>query len=311
MNKNTLIIGGVVLVIGGAVATGAFLNNESERASKDVRLDDGIGQEIEEQNFKDFENEEKYSFCQGREEIRGVYTNSVFGNEKGDVEYISDDISVFDKEKNKLYILGRRIEYKYLGKTKIAIADGQGTMDIEESGVTVEYFSKYSAPIRIDYNANIINSAPERKSTDWVVITIKSVGSLMGFTDEREDVDAGDAKVFCSSFNLESAFKSSEYFSFEKACPNYSPNPGVTFSGNFKFECGGIDNERGIEIVREYKKQEELRNEFDNVLNLDENGNNSTNEFEDFIKEEPSDNRDVQKKLQEMREDIKASQSIQ
>ncbi len=304
MNKNTLIIGGAILVIGGAIATGALLN-DAEKSSKGKQADENMAQELEEQSFKDFEDEDRYSFCQGREEIKGVYTNSIFGNEKGNVEYTSDDISVFDKENNKLYILGRRIEYKYSGNAKMEIAGGQGTMDIEERGVTTEYFSRYGAPVRIDYNAKIINPAPERKSSDWVVINIKSIGTLMGFTDEREEIETGDAKVFCSSFNLDGAFDSSEYFSFKKACPDHSPNPGVNFSGNFKFECGGVENKRGIEIAKEYKESEQLENEFKAIT--DDDNEEIENEFKNLIKEEQPVGQDIQKKLQGMGDEIKAN----
>ncbi len=310
MDKKALLIGGVVLVLGGAIIAGTLLNNNSEQTSKNgVRLDDSVRQEIEEQNFKDFADEEKYSFCQGREEIRGEYVSFVLGSEKGDMEYVSEDISVFDKNKNKLFILGRKIKYAYSGKTQIQVADGQGTMDIEESGTTVEYYNKYNAPVRIDYNNKIINIAPERKRSDWVVVEIKSTGSLMGFTQDELDKTTGDAKVMCPSFNIGDAFISPEYINLEKDCPKDSSSLDGGFSGKFAFSCGGIDNERGIEIIKEYKQQEELQNEFDKALNLDEDDNVSNDEFESLIKEEPSDSRGVQKKLQEMREDIKSSQS--
>ncbi len=309
MDKKTLLSGGSVLVFGGAIAAAVLLSNGSERASKDgVHLDGNVRQELEEQDFKEFADEEKYSFCQGYEEIRGEYTSFVLGSEKGDMEYISEDISVLDKEKNKLLILGRKIKYTYSGKAQIQVADGQGIMDIEENGTTVEYYTRYNAPVRIDYNNKIINSAPERKISDWVVVEIKSTGSLMGITGDRVDKTTGDAKVMCPVFSIDGAFISPDYFNVEKDCPKDTSGLGGGFSGKFTFSCGGIDNERGIEIIKEYKQKEELQNEFDKVLNLDESSDVSNNEFEGLTKEEPSDSRDVQKKLQEMREDIKASQ---
>lgn len=305
MNKNQIIIGGATLLVGGAIATGVFLNG-FEKSSKESPLNENFSEKMEMQDFQEFADEERYSFCQGREEIRGVYENSVFGNEKGDVEYISDDISFFDKKRNKLYILGRRIEYKYSGKSQLAIAEGQGEMNIEESGAITEYFGKNNAPVRIDYAAKLINPAPERKSSDWVLVNIKSMGSLMGISDNREETMTGDAKVFCSIFNLDGAFISPDYFSFEKACPDNSPNPGVKFSGNFKFECGGLENKQGIEIAKEYQKEEQLRNEFNSIS--DESV--EENEFEAIIKPgQVDDNRDVQRKLQEIRDEIKATAS--
>jgi hypothetical protein len=273
MDRNSLIIGGAIIIIGGAIATGAILSN-GDQSSSDKKVDDGVSQELtEEQNFKDWENEEKFSFCQGVEEIKGIYTSSIMGSEKGNVEYTSEDISVLDKEKNRLYILGRKIKYKYSGDKTIDMLTGSGSMQVEEEGMTTEYYTKNTAPVRIDFNSKIINPAPERKNNDWVVINTKGEGTLMGLTDTREDTENGDAKVFCASFNLSDAFVTPEYISFEKTCPNYSPTPEASFSGNFKYACGGIDNERGLEIVNEYKKSEEIMNEFNSIS--DEGGDDS------------------------------------
>ncbi len=307
MNKNTLLIGGAIIVMGGAIATGAFLNNSgfdsSKQNSSDLKLDENQREGIEESIFQDFSDEDKYSFCQGREEIKGPYISSVFGEEKGNIEYISDDISVFDKEKNKLFILGRKIQYKYSGAAQMNAPGGEGTVNIEESGMTVEYYDMFSAPVRIDYNAKIINPAPERKNSDWVVIERKGVGTVMGFTQESVDTTMGDAKTFCPSFALNNAFISPDYFSFEKSCSDLSSGLGFSFSGNFKFECGGVDNEKGIEIVKEYKLLEEARNTLNSSSDADDD---ETDEFGDIIKEEQSDDKDIKKKLEELQEDIKA-----
>ncbi len=307
MNKNTLLIGGAIIVIGGAIATGAFLNNSgfdnSKQNSNDLRIDESEREGIEESNFQDFADEDKYSFCQGREEIKGPYTSSVFGDEKGNIEYISDDISVFDKEKNKLFILGRKIQYKYSGTAQTQSSAGEGSMEIEESGMIVEYYDKFSAPVRIDYNAKIINPAPERKKNDWVVIETKGKGTVMGFTQESVDTEMGDAKTFCPPFALTNAFITPDYFSFEKSCSDLSSGLGFSFSGNFKFECGGIDNEKAIEIVKEYKLLEEARDMLDSSSDADDG---ETNEFQDVIKEERPDDRDIKKKLEELKGDIKA-----
>lgn len=307
MNKKTLLIGGAIIVIGGAIATGAFLNHSgfdnSKQNSNDLRLDENEREGIEESNFQDYADEDKYSFCQGREEIRGPYISSVFGDEKGEIEYISEDISVFDKEKNKLFILGRKIQYKYSGTGQMQAQVGEGTVDIEESGVTVEYYDKFSAPVRADYNTQIIYPAPERKKNDWVVIERKGVGTVMGFTQESVDTEMGDAKTFCPPFALTNAFITSDYFSFEKSCSDLSSGLGFSFSGNFKFECGGIDNEKGIEIVKEYKILEEARDMLDSSSDADDG---ETNEFQDVIKEEHPDNQDIKKKLEELKGDIRA-----
>lgn len=307
MDRKVLIIGGTGLLVAGAIATGAVLNN-FDRGSNGRELDEGAPQALEDQNFKDFADESRYSFCQGREEIKGAYTNSTFGHEKGDIEYVSEDINVFDKEKNKLFILGRKIRYKYSGVGQTEASIGEGKMEIEENGSTVEYYSKFTAPVRIDYNVKMIYPAPERKKNDWVVIETKGQGTVMGFTDERVDKEMGDAKTFCPAFGLGSALITPEYFSFEKACLDNSSGIGLSFSGNFKFECGGIDNERGIEIAKEYKELEEARKVFDSSLETEDG---EKNEFQDLIKGKSPDDGDMLKKLQQMRDEMKAEQRSQ
>ncbi|MFA5020556.1 MAG: hypothetical protein WC517_00630 [Patescibacteria group bacterium] len=314
MNK-TIIIGGATIVIAGAIATGSLLNNQRQDNPFNIPAgeDDSAGnaQKIEDLYFEGLEDKDRYTFCLGKEEIKGVYTNAVFGNEKGNVEYISEDISVFDKESNKLYILGRKIDYKYSGNANLAIQSGDGSLEITESGVTTEYYKKNSAPIRIDYNSKIINPAPDRENTDWVAIKIKSRGTLMGLTQERVDEETGDAKVFCSNFSLagqllkNGAFITPDFFSFEKACPDYSPNPGVSFSGNFKFECQNIENKRGIELVKEYQEIEKLREEF-KAINESGEDDDPGAEFREIIPESDSDDSDIQNKLQQLRDEMKA-----
>lgn len=303
MTKNNLLIGGAILVIGGAIAGGVILNNMDGSKSTD-RVDPlVVGALQEEQNFKDWENEDKYTFCQSREEIKGVYENSTLGYEKGDVEYISEDINVFDKEKNKLFILGRNIKYKYSGNAKMQIGEGSGDIKMEEEGAVSEYYSKNSAPVRIDYNSKIINPAPERKSTEWVVINTKSRGEMMGISQDREDTTMGDAKVFCSAFNIGDAFSTPEYFSFEKACPDLSPSGGVKFSGNFKFECGGIGNKEALEIVKEYKEKEELLS----IFNSTKEGNNFDSEADGSVKDSRPSNEEMKVRLQEALNEVKVN----
>ncbi len=298
-----MIIGGTGLLVAGAIATGVILNN-FDRSSSGRELDDGVSQALEDQNFKDFADEGKYSFCQGKEVIKGPYTSSVFGKETGEIEYISEDINVFDKEKNKLFILGRKIQYKYSGQGQVTLGEGEGTKEIEESGMTVEYYSKFNAPVRIDYNAELIYPAPERKRDDWVVIETKGVGTIMGFSQERIDKEMGDAKTFCPPFSLKKALITSDYLSFQETCDTGSGEV-FRFSGNFKFECGGIDNERGIEIAKEYRQLEEARDVFDSSADTEDG---EKNEFQNIIKEEQPDNQDIQQKLQELKDEMTADQ---
>lgn len=301
MDRNTLLIGGAVVVIGGAIAAGVILNNFDASSNK-KNADDNMSENIEEQIFKDFADKDRYYFCQSREEIKGPFTSSVFGNESGEIEYISEDINVLDKEKNKLFILGREIKYKYSGKGEIQQDVGEGKVDINEEGATIEYYSIFGAPIRIDYNAKIIYPAPDRKKNDWVAIERKGQGTVMEFTQEDIDNSMGDAKTFCPPFPLKNAIITPEYISFENSCDN-GPGGGFRFSGNFKFECGGIDNEKAIENLQELKLRYEAEEMLDALANEE---NVEINEFEELIKEGQTDDRDMPKRLQQMKDDLKS-----
>jgi len=315
MDKNLLIASGTILLVGGAIATGAIMFDKQSNPLNILKNEEVNNdfQKIDELYFDELKNTDRYTFCRGREEIKGQYTNFVFGNEKGDVEYISDDISVFDKENNRLYILGRNIKYKYSGNAFTPTQVGQGTISTEESGSITEYYKKYSAPVRIDYNSQILNPAPERKSDNWVSATIKSVGTMMGLTQERVDNETGDAKVFCPSFSLagESLKNASlitpESLFFEKACSPNSPTPGVDFIGTFKFECNNIEAKAGIEMAKEYEELESLRDKFNSLINSDSNEmTKENNEFKGAIEENEESPEEIQRRLDLLREEMKS-----
>ena len=323
MDKKILLIGAGVVIAGGAIATGMLLKNDSNNNPFDIPLGQessrGSEEKIEQLYFDELRNKERYAFCIGKEEIKGIYKNSVYGNEEGFVDYNSDDISVFDKEDNKLYILGRKIKYEYSGSADVSNQAGQGSMEINEGGAVTEYYKKAGAPVRIDYNSKIINPAPERKNKDWVLVTIKSIGTVMGLTQERTDEEKGDAKVFCSNFSLQGnplengALVTSDYFSFQKECPDYSPNPGASFSGNFTFECSNIDSAQGVELLKEYKTMEEAEKDFNSIREDDSAPQKENQELENAINGSGSGQgvEDIKGKLEDLKTEMKGDQKAQ
>ena len=318
MNKN-LLIGAGIVVIGGAVAASALLNGGSgeknifniPQQQADPQSD---GKKIEELYFDELQNEDRYVFCIGKETISGDYKNTIAGIEEGEINYVSNDLSVFDKDSNKLYILGRSIDYHYSGNADLSSGAGQGILQINESGNTVEYYKKNSAPVRIDHNSKTLFPAPERKKSDWVAIVTKSTGTVMGVTQTSTEEETGDAKTLCSYFSLagdplkNGAVITPEFFSFKGRCPDYSPNPGISFSGNFEFECSNIDSKQGVELLKDYKEREEMRDAFNNINNdLEPQEDNG---LKDAIDEsEPVQSpEDIQGKLDELKNEMKADQ---
>lgn len=319
MDKKIIIgLGG--LAVAGAIAGGVYFSQNNPFNIDPPKEDPKSNNEkIEKLYFEELENKDRYTFCLGKETISGVYENFIFGNEKGLVDYTSSDVSVFDKKSNKLYILGRNIDYKYSGNADLSHGIGEGKMEINEKGKFTEYYKKNSAPIRIDYNSKIIYPAPERKSKEWVNIIIKSIGSVMGFSDDRIDEEKGDAKVFCSYFNfggniLENGTTvTPDSFSFEGTCPDNSPSSGVSFSGDFEFNCSNIDSKQGIELLKNYKEREEIENtplDIDmSIFQPEEEGN----EFKKILETGESDSNpeDIRNKLEEFKNEMKADAKAQ
>ncbi len=315
-----LIIGLGGLAVAGAIASGVYFSQNNpfniDPPKEDPKSDN---EKIEKLYFEELENKDRYTFCVGEENISGVYENFIIGDEKGLVDYNSSDISVFDKESNKLYILGRNIDYKYSGNADLSQGVGEGKMEISEKGKFTEYYKKNIAPVRIDYNSKVIYPAPDRKSKEWVNIITKTVGSIMGFSEERIDEEKGDAKVFCSYFSLEGnilengAVVTPDYFSFGGTCPDNSPSPSVSFSGDFEFNCSNIDNKQGIELLKNYKEKEEIENtplDIDmSIFEQEEDGN----EFKKILETEKNDSspEDIRNKLEEFKNEMKADATTQ
>jgi hypothetical protein len=299
MEKKTILIASSVFV-GGAIAVVGTLGYLGSQSNE--RVEDAIGQQsLEESYVKELSDGKRYTFCQSHEEISGPFTSSVFGEEKGTLSYTSDDINVFDKQKNALYILGREMRYSYSGVGAVAMGPGAGNVRIEESGMTVEYFDLFSAPMRIDYRTRMIFPAPERKKNDWVVIERTGIGAVLGYAEEGKDSSLGDAKTFCAPFSVDKAFSSPEYLSIEHSCDTGDGGP-FRFSGTFTFSCGGVDNEKGIALVKEYQLRESGRSLLDTASVQD---GTSENEFQHIIQENMEDDVSTQVKLERMREEMR------
>ncbi|MFA5000691.1 MAG: hypothetical protein WC531_00475 [Candidatus Paceibacterota bacterium] len=297
--EKKLILGLGAIATTGAIAGGVYLSQNNPfnlEPSPDTSTEDQ--QKIEKLYFEELQDKERYTFCQGKEKITGTYKNSIVGSESGQVDYRSEDISVFDKENQKLYILGRTIDYKYHSQGNLSNLIGEGSLETKESGNITEYYKKNMAPVRLDYNANILYPAPDRKRTDWVMITTKGIGAVMGLAQERVDEETGDAKVLCPYFSLaggalkNGAIVTPDSFSFQGTCPDNSPNPGVSFSGNFEFECNNIGSSEGIDLLKNYEEKEEL-SDFKGIINS---------------QEKVADPEALRVKLEEMKKEMQADQ---
>lgn len=265
--KRELIIGGGAIAAAGLIAGGIYLSQNNPFNIKPVQDDAEANREkMEELYFEELKNTERYVFCVGKETIKGDYANSIMGNEKGEVDYVSQEVNLIDKEAGKMYLLARSIDYNYRGQGLISYEFGDGTIDIKENGSLTEYYKKNDAPVHVDYNSGMVFPAPDRKSKDWVFVNVDMTGSALGAVQSAQETSKEDAKTFCppvklSSNPLESgAVITPESFSVSRPCDAPAVNPSVSFSGNYEFNCLKTDYLQAINLLKDYQAKEQLQN---------------------------------------------------
>lgn len=265
--KRELIIGGGAIAAAGLIAGGIYLSQNNPFNIKPGQEDTEVNREkMEELYFEELKDTERYVFCVGKETIKGDYANSIMGNEKGEIDYVSQEVNLIDKESGKMYLLARSIDYNYQGQGLISYEFGDGTIDTKESGSLTEYYKKNDAPVHVDYNSGTVFPAPDRKSKDWVFVNVNMTGAALGAVQSAQETSKEDAKTFCppvklSSNPLESgAVITPESFSVSRPCDAPAVNPGVSFSGDYEFNCLGIDYSQAIELLKDYQAKEQLQN---------------------------------------------------
>ncbi len=271
--KKELIIGLGAIAAVGVVAAGVYLSKDEISGLGIEPPKEGEYQEkIDDLYFDELKNPERYIFCVAKEKISGTYSNQIMADEEGELNYTSEGVEVFDKQDNKIYILSREIVYKYQGQAVSENAIGSGLIEIEESGRLVEYYKKNDAPIRLDYNSNILFPAPERKTKDWVYVNSVLTGTAMGLTQKTTETSKEDAKTFCQPFGLggsasnKGAVIAPDSFYFSKDCTTPTVTPGVSFYGNFDYVCDNLDYLKAVDLLKYYRDLEDLnKNKLENV----------------------------------------------
>lgn len=316
----------MLIGLGGIAAAGALAGGIYFATSGDFSFLKQEGEEererqentekIEALYFDELKDTDRYAFCLGVEKITGTYRNTVMANEEGELSYSSSDISLLDKESQKLYLLGRTIDYQYQGESQPELGIGNGLIQVEESGRLTEYYKKSEAPIRLDYFSKTLFPAPERQSKDWVMVTNKLTGSLMGVTQERTETSQEDAKTFCGPINLKLSAKASadqEPIAYSGNCVAPEVNPGVSFSGHHNYNCNFIDYKRAIELLEDYKTKQALPKLGDLPTEPDEvraDQSAQTEQAEGVESSRPNSD-EIKKQLEDLRQEIQADQSAQ
>lgn len=265
--KREIIIGGGVIAAAGLIAGGIYLSQNNPFNIEPTQEDaEANRQKIEELYFEELKNTERYVFCVGKETVKGDYSNSIMGNEKGEVDYVSQEVNLIDKESGKMYLLARSIDYNYQGQGVVSYGFGDGTIDTKENGSVTEYYKKNEAPVHVDYNSGTVFPAPDRKSKDWVFVNVNMTGSALGATQSSQETSKEDAKTFCQPIKLSGnpleagAVVNSESLFVNRSCDAANVNPGVSFSGKYEFNCLKTDYLLAIQMLKEYQSKEQLQN---------------------------------------------------
>lgn len=321
--KKELIIGLGAIAVAGAVVGGVYLSkDEIAKLGIEPSKEENYQEKIDELYFDELKNPERYVFCSSKEKIAGTYSNQIMANEKGELNYTSEGVEVLDKQDDKIYILAREITYNYTGQAVTESEIGSGLIEIKENGRLVEYYKKSDAPIRLDYNSNIIFPAPERKIKDWVYVNSVLTGTAMGLTQQTTEATKEDAKTFCSPFALsnsplkDGSLVTPDSFYFSKNCSTSSEVPGVSFDGNFDYVCDNLDYLKAIDLLKYYRDLENLnQNKLENVSETQPVEVNSASEKREEINTErneddfdriPSD-QEINKLMEEAKADASAN----
>lgn len=322
--KKELVLGITAVATAGAITVLLLANSAAEKDAQSTLVSEeqasSNSEKIEELYFEELQNTDKYTFCMGKEKIQGEYRNSLLGSETGQVAYAANELILIEKNTTKMLILGRDISYTYTGTTDVANTAGTGSIDTQEHGETVEYYKKNMAPVHADLTAAMFYPSPSRKTTDWVTVLTKSRGTVLSQTLEDSETTYEDAKVFCGPYSITQSLPSdtSQTYTFKGTCPESSPTPGISFSGNFEFTCEGMSSSRAVELLKEYQQRERAALEergtqtartSANGAATQQNENSGDTTLQDALSEDESETQnteDIQKKIDSLKDEMQA-----
>lgn len=249
--KKEIWIGLGAIACAGAIVGGVMIKNNDFNFIKDHEEED-YSDKIEALWKDELKDKNKYSFCLGEMEINSNHADSALGF-YGKINYTSKEVSVYDKEKDKIYIMSRQSDYSYDGVIKQMLG---GTMKLDvpvtERGKLAETYTKNEMPIRLDYSNNFITSDPDVKNKQWAVVTI------------GEDVSSGMPHHGCAgTYSLDNKVGADMLVGGQQVIISRECNEGLMgakYDGSFEYQCNEISYDQAMEMLDKSKTTEQLQN---------------------------------------------------
>jgi hypothetical protein len=296
--KKEIIIGVAAVATVGAIGVGAFLmssqgNDLRQGNDKNSTVSEEDRKKIEDLTWDEWSNVSKYGFCLGEAKINTAYSDPIL-NGAGMVDHNSKEVLLLDKEKNRIYIITREINFKYKGSIDVKMGDLSVHVPVSESGNLSETYNRNEMPVRIDFASNYITTNPDTKKTNWVYSVID---------EETEMVmpRTGCAGIYKLDNSMgKDLLIGNEQIIIERECNEHDVSGN--YEGNFDFSCSAIDHKHARELFDLVREKEELKKY------IDSNGENT--EVDTATDGSLRSTEDIKKALEQMKQEMNASQTI-
>ncbi len=296
------------LIIGGGFMLSGDRNRDAgSQENSEISAEDKA--KIEALYWDELKDEGKYSFCLGNAKIETAYSDPIL-NQNGILTHDSKEVLLFNKESQKFYIISRELNFKYKGEINVQFGDITQKVPVTESGSLSEYYSKNEMPIRIDYANHYITTNPDTKKKTWVY-------SDMGGDGEMVMPRTGCAGIYQLDISSNAdLLAGADSVGINRTCSE--ADISGNYEGDFSFDCSAIDYKQAKDLVEEVKIKEELQNTKDTSVFNEQTFDHSSDEPGSATgNADPSTNpddytvnpQDLQKLLNDLKDDMKASQT--
>ena len=174
-----------------------------------------------------------------------------------------------------------------------------------EYGSLTENYGKNEMPIRLDYTDKYITTDPEVKNKQWINVLI------------GEEENLGLPHHGCSGvYTLDNSMGKDLLVGGEQIIINKKCNEslmGASYDGSFEYNCNVIEYKQAMEIIEEYKIEEDLQNtknkevfENNEEVEVDSAGERRIDDNDNYDSNNPED---VKKAIEQMKLEMKADQT--
>jgi hypothetical protein len=245
--KKEFIIGiGAVATAGMIIGAVAVFNPLSPEKEKDEIQSNK--EKVEQLWLDELKDESKYSFCLAEGKIETAHSDPLLAAQ-GLLKHDSKEVLLYDKQKQKLFVMVRELKFSYDGVIK-KMGGLSLNLSVKEHGSLTESYGRNEMPIRIDYYGNYIATDPDTKKKDWVV------------SDINGEQEAVSSRTGCAGvYQLDNSpgqdlLVGGEQILINKSCKE--SDISGSYDGSFSFNCQMLDAQAALEMVEEYKSKEAI-----------------------------------------------------